>query len=276
MSKPTLGIYQFIRNGTKYDYPFIESLESAIPIADKIMICECESEDDTLVRLEEFQAKYPDKVEIIHREWIKHYLELSGIANYAATFLKTDWKWQLQSDEVLHEKDYDLIRDTLQNASPSTTAIRVHYHHMLANFETEFNFCYENIIRIARRNSGWSLMGDACELGLGDHNNVVDSKIEVFHYGKVHNGEVGWTKEWDFQHLFTDIGFPDPKMKEMEEKLGQKFCDYVYLFESNIKDKKVWRFEGTHPAIMTERIARFKGGGWEQFESRIKEGLKLL
>jgi hypothetical protein len=97
----------------------------------------------------------------------------------------------------------------------------------------------------------------------------------VYHYGKVHEGTVGFKKEINFQNLFKDIGFPDPKMKEMQEKFGKDYCDYVYLFESSIKEGKVRKFEGTHPEVMKKRISQFKDGGWEQFISRMEEGLKI-
>jgi uncharacterized membrane protein len=97
----------------------------------------------------------------------------------------------------------------------------------------------------------------------------------VYHYGKVHPPDIGWKKEWDFQQLFKDIGFPDPKMEEMREKLGE-YCDYLYLFETNIIDKKIKKFEKTHPKVMRDRISRFKHAGYEQFISKMRENLKIL
>jgi hypothetical protein len=277
MIKPkTLGIYQFIRNATKYDYPFIESLESAVSVADKILICECFSEDDTLDKARAFQAKYPEKVEIIQHEWVKDFNGLSAIGNYCIPFLDTEWTWQLQSDEVIHEDSYEEIRKCVEDPPRGISAYRVHYHHFLASYQAEFNFCYSDIIRIAKKGTGWWLSGDACQLDRPDKSGVKDTGIQIYHYGKVHEGKIGFQKEVDFQNLFKELGFPDPKMAEMKEKFGEGFCDYVYLFENNIKNKQVWKFEGQHPAIMNDRIARFKDGGWEQFESKMKEGLKLL
>jgi len=271
----TLGIYMFIRNGVYYDYPFIEAIDSALPVADQVVICECFSDkDDTFDRLQERYGNNP-KVKLVRNNWVTHFEGLSSIGNYAALQLTTDWKWQLQADEVIHENSYDEIRSIIQTEDPKISAFMVHYKHMLANYETEFDFCYTELIRIAKRGSKWRLIGDACQLDGGDRQTVKDTGIQVFHYGKVHEGRVGWQKEWDFQQLFTDIGFPDPKMKEMEKQFGEQYCDYVYLFESSIKEGKVRRFEGTHPKIMAERIAQFKDGGWEQFVSKMKDGLKL-
>ena len=278
MRKSTLGVYQFIHNGEEYDYPFLESLESVLPIADKIVVCECESTDNTLNILKEFQEKHKEKVTIIHRPWVKHFTELSTLGNYASTFLDTDWKWQLQSDEVLHQNQYNNINawlELIEKHNLNTTALTTRYTHFLANFETEFDFCYQEIVRIHKRGSRWSLVGDACQLDGGNSKEVLQTDIMVHHYGKVHEGTVGFKKEINFQNLFKDIGFPDPKMKEMQEKFGKDYCDYVYLFESSIKEGKVRKFEGTHPEVMKKRISQFKDGGWEQFISRMKEGLKI-
>lgn len=276
-STPTLGIYMFLRDGVKYDYPFEEAILSALPIADKIVICECFSGDTTMERLLELQASHKSKIEIVHRPWVDSFDRLCDLGNYCAPFLNTDWIWQLQADEVLHEDFYPVIRNFITTAPPEVTAAYVNYYHFLANYETEFDFCYRKAKRLARNGSGWRLIGDACELAkVGEKSKeLVDTEIMVYHYGKVHEGSTGWQKEWDFQQLYTSIGFPDPKMKEMQEKFGEKYCDYVYLFESCIREGKVRKFAGTHPSIMKKRIQAFTSGGWEQFESRMKSGLSL-
>lgn len=285
-----LGIYCFIRNGIKYDYPFIESIESAIPIADQIVINECSSEDNTLAVLQALKEKYPEKIKIIRDDWVTHHSQLSARGNTCIPHLTTQWHWQLQADEVLHEKDYEDIRRVLTDSiDKPIDAFKVHYWHFMANYETEFDFCYVKAARIARRGTNWWLSGDAAEISGGDTRKLVDltpgggqvlglkelSDIRVFHYGKVKEGKIGWQKEWDFTHLYTDIGFPDPKMMEMKEKFGEEFCDYVYIFEGAIDRGEVRHFTGTHPKVMSERIENFKSGGYEQFISRFKNSLDL-
>ena len=272
-----LGIYCFIRNGLKFDYPFIESIESAVPIANQIVINECDSEDDTLNKLLELKEKYPEKIKIIRDNWVTHHSQLCARGNLCIPYLTTQWHWQLQADEVLHEKDYDLILKTLTDTPDSIDAYKPYYYHFMANYETEFNFMYVKAARIARKNTGWWLVGDAAEIAGGDPNRLADfpEAIKVFHYGKVKDGKTGWQKEWDFTNLYKDIGFPDPKMKEMEVKFGEQYCDYIYVFEGAIERGEVRHYTGTHPKVMEERIKNFKMGGYEQFISRFKESLDL-
>jgi len=275
----TLGIYTFVHNVTDYDYPIEESLNSALPIANKIVILECSSTDNTLERLKSWASSLGEKssdVQIIHgMPWITHFTQLSSLANLAAQYCTTDWKWHLQADEVIHEDSYEYIQHIIEHAPENITALSVNYTHMLANFETEFDFCYKRAIRIARGLSNWHLIGDACQLDGESIDRVYNSDIQVFHYGKVHSYETGFKKESDFQELFRDIGFPDPKMKEMKTSLQADKCDYLYLFKEDIKNGKVRKFTGTHPKVMQERIKKFKDNGWEQFQSIMDNDIKI-
>lgn len=277
MKKGTLGVYTFVHNLVEYDYPFFESLSSYIPIADKIVICECESTDGTVELLRYLKLLSP-KIEIVSHNWVKDYKELSNLGNYTSLFLDTEWMWQIQADEVLHEKDYKLIRSLVDGSLPDNiTALKVNYNHFFGNYETQFPFCYQSLIRISRKGKEWKLIGDACELSKfrSKLSEILETNITVFHYGKVHEGRVGFKKEVDFQSLYKELNFPDPKLEEMRKKFGEDYCDYIYLFENVIKEGKIWKFQGTHPLVMKDRIKRFKGGGWEQFKSRFIEGLEV-
>lgn len=267
----------FLRNGDYYDYPFRQAIKSALGVADEVVVCECYSDkDNTFEELQKLAAA-DGRIKIVRHNWVTDFRQLSALGNYAATFLNTKWQWQLQADEVLHEDTYAEIRKLTEEHvnTPNVTAIRVKYFHFLANYETEFDFCYRELVRIAKPNTGWQLVGDAAQLDGGNQGTVVNSDIHVYHYGKVHSGAIGYQKEVDFQQLYTDIGFPDPKMKIMKDTLGEGVCDYIYLFEEAIKRGEVRKFVGTHPALMSDRIKLFQDNGWEQWESLIQQGLKI-
>ncbi len=272
-----LGFYYFVHNIEQYDYPLIESIKSIDPIAREIVVCECESTDSTEKILTNLKTEIGDKLKIVYHRWVKDFRELSAIGNYASTFLTTKWQWHFQADEVLHENQYDKVKLVLNDLelNPIKQALTVNYNHFLGNYTTCFKFCYQEILRIRKKGSNWQLSGDACHLDYGDPNTVYRTDITVYHYGKVHNGKIGWKKEWDFQQLFKTEGFPDPKMQQMKEKFGEEFCDYIYLFQQDIKDGKTWHFEGTHPEVMYNRIKRFKEEGWEQFSSKLIEGIDI-
>ena len=54
--------FTFIRNGTILGYPFIESINSILPICDEFIIAVGPSEDNTLARLRKIKSK---KIKII-------------------------------------------------------------------------------------------------------------------------------------------------------------------------------------------------------------------
>jgi len=278
--KPTLGVFSYIYQAVSYDYPFEESVRSIIDSVDQFVICECNSDDGTAELVEKLRAEFPDKIKVVHRNWVMHFTEISSVANFAMSHLTTDYAFQLQADEVIHQdflEELRLLSETLQRKG--LTAARVHYTHFVANYETTFPFCYEALVRIVKLNTPWRIIGDGVQFAYPDgqipEDKVLDTTVQVYHYGKVKDPVKGWQKEWDFQQLYTDIGFPDPKMKEMEKILGSQKVDYVYLFEDHVKKGTIKRFEGTHPVSMEKRIAAFKAGGFEQFVSMVKDSIKI-
>ena len=139
----------------------------------------------------------------------------------------------------------------------------------MANYRTEFDFIYRRKRVFMQHGHGWVWDGDACNL-MNGKGKFLDVPIEVFHYGKVHEAKKALVKETDFQALYTDIGFPDPKLAQMSDAIGG--VDYHYLFETAIREGQVREFTGTHPKIMADRIAKAKEDGWDQFERVMPDG----
>jgi hypothetical protein len=194
-----------------------------------------------------------------------------------------EWAYQIQADEVLHENSIPILRSApLGMVANNKSAARVHFIHFMANYETTFPFCYDALVRVASRRKMWEIIGDGVQFAKHSagcdaipEEEVLDTVIQVFHYGKVKEAEKGFRKEWEFQQLYKDIGFPDPKMMEMVKTTGKEACDYVYLFEDHVRKGTIKKFTGVHPLVMKDRIAAFKAGGYEQFVSQVKENVKI-
>jgi glycosyltransferase involved in cell wall biosynthesis len=98
--------FTFIRNGTILGYPFIESINSILPICDEFIIAVGISEDDTLERLKKIKSK---KIKIIETQWNEKmadrgyvYAQQKMIAQFNCT---GDWAFYLEGDEIIHEND---------------------------------------------------------------------------------------------------------------------------------------------------------------------------
>src|SRR5882672_4682613 len=112
MSQPSLGGHLFVFRGIQYDYPYIESLESLLPVCDEVAIILFSDNDYEL-----FLEKFHDKPRIKYKklkesdfENQKDQLRLSMFTNMTKDMLKTDWQFCLQSDEILHESTYGAVK----------------------------------------------------------------------------------------------------------------------------------------------------------------------
>ena len=109
--------FTFIRNGTVLGYPFIESINSILPICDEFIIAVGPSEDDTLARLRNINSK---KIKIIQTQWNENmkdrgfvYAQQKMIAQFNCS---GDWAFYLEGDEVIHEDDLITIKKSMQKS----------------------------------------------------------------------------------------------------------------------------------------------------------------
>lgn len=269
--------FTIIRNNFKYDYLLREAVESVLPVVDRHIIVECFSEDGTYAEVLKMQREN-HKIEVLRHPWGESFTILQAAANHAIAHIDPgDWFFQIQADEVMHEDSLPVLAALprlLQDQGPNVVGARPHYWHFMANYRTEFDFMYRRKLVFTQQGHGWVWDGDACQLmnGMGA---FVDTEIEIFHYGKVHEAKKALSKEQAFQDMYKDagLGFPDPKLAEMAEALGG--VDYFYLFEHAISNGEVREFAGSHPKIMEDRIEKANDLGWEQFERAmgVAEGL---
>ena len=57
--------FSFVRNGIKFDYPFIEAIRSILPLCDEVIVAVGKSEDNTL----EIVRSIDPKVKVIETTW---------------------------------------------------------------------------------------------------------------------------------------------------------------------------------------------------------------
>jgi glycosyltransferase involved in cell wall biosynthesis len=108
--------FTFLRNARTLGYPFLESITSVLPLCDEYIIVLGESTDNTS---EMIQTLNSPKIRIIPTIWNEGMLTLGYTytqqANIALFNCTGDWAIYLQGDEVLHEKDLNIIREAMQH-----------------------------------------------------------------------------------------------------------------------------------------------------------------
>lgn len=242
----------FIKNGIKFDFPFKESLLSMAPLVDKIFVNVGIGDDGTLEQV----RKIP-KVEIIEVDWDDRRSDaghiLSDMTNIAIKKMREEindpdaWAVYLQSDEVLHEDDLELIKDDIEKAHKAgADVLRMRYMHFWQKNEriAVGKRWYPQEIRAFKVQTPIVSHGDAQTFE--NWEKAYESDAHIWHYGHV-----------------RDEKAYRAKLNQMSRYYQRGFRHYRKQFKAWIKDtffgEKTVRFYGDHPEVMRERI-RSQGG----------------
>nr|MBT6354497.1 glycosyltransferase [Pelagibacteraceae bacterium] len=110
-----VSAFTFIKNGQILGYPFVQSIQSILPIVDEFVINVGESEDDTLVLVQSIES---EKIRIIQSKWNDSMQDrgfVYGQQKMIAQFNCTgDWAFYIEGDEVYHEDDLEKIQFAMQ------------------------------------------------------------------------------------------------------------------------------------------------------------------
>jgi len=150
-----ISAFTFLKNAEILGYPFIQSIESVLPIVDEFIINVGNSQDSTLEMIKSIKSS---KIKIISSAWnekmsIKGFVygQQKMIAQYNCT---GDWAFYIEGDEVYHEDDLNNIKsamlDNLNN--PHVEALAVTFYHFYVNGETLLDSpgWYRSEVRIIR------------------------------------------------------------------------------------------------------------------------------
>lgn len=258
--------FTIVRNGVKFDYPFIASIRSVLPLCDEMIVSVGNSEDDTLQRIKQIDDP---KIRIIETVWDDSLREGGRVLAVetdkakAAISSDTDWCIYIQADEVLHEKDYPAIRKAMQKNLNDKRVDGLLFDHL--NFYGSFDYIADSRkwnykqIRIIRNDPAIKSFRDAISfMKNGKRLRVKKIDATVYHYGWVRKPEAMQKKLESFHKMWHD--------DDWIEKNVDKADAFDY---SNIDS--LAHFTGTHPEVMHERIRRMN---WK-FSFDPTRGIKL-
>ncbi len=273
--------FTLVKNGVRFDYPFLESIRSLLPLVDELVINVGKSEDGTLERIREFErSEGLGKIRVLEHDWdavpnaSAGLSDLTGVAehvlarqtNLALDRCTGEWCVYLQADEILHEEDIGALRRLLlrHRDDPHIDGIVLNYVHFYGSFDViqQSRSAYRREVRIIRSRRGIRSVGDAQSFRRGDGQkpNVILSRSRIFHYGWVRPPEIMREKTFHMDELYHGKATPEQRASGLPHT------------GDNHRYKKFWglkKFKGSHPAVMQERVRR-KNWNWD-FESARAE-----
>lgn len=253
--------FTIIRNGVYYAYPFREAILSILPLCDEFIVNVGTSDDGTIEIIKELALEHP-RLKYFVSEWdmsLKGGKVLSVETNKALKECTGDWCFYIQSDEVLHEKYYEVVKSSMKKffEEKAVEGLRFWYRHFYGSYnyvQDNYRKWYIREVRIIKRMDNIVSWGDAMDFRHRDGSKIryKDISAEIFHYGWVRPPDALIKKRSDFELLYNEGA-------EAEKNISQ-FQNYDDL--GNLK-----KFSGTHPAVMSERISM---SNWN-FDAKLNE-----
>lgn len=260
--------FTFIRNAQKFDFPVKEAILSVLPLCDHFVVAVGDSEDNTKQLIQNIA---PGKITIVDTVWD---IKLTkGGAVYADETNKAfdaipadfDWCFYIQGDEVLHEKYLETVKKAMQENlnRKEVDGLLFGFRHFYGTYDYvgDCRHWYRNEIRVIRNNKQIRSYRDAQGFRKGDKKlNVVPVAAEIFHYGWVRHPEFMQQKIEAVKSFYN--GISEEKAKQLAH---EKEFNYGAEYDA------LARFEGSHPEVMQERIARLN---WKMEINLKKTNLK--
>lgn len=109
---PEISGYTTVMNCESQDYPYMKCIESMLNFCSEVCVADGGSNDGTWERLVTLAGKEPRlKIKQIQRDWShSRHAIFDGMQKAEARKLCTkEFCWQMDSDEIVHEKDYQNI-----------------------------------------------------------------------------------------------------------------------------------------------------------------------
>ena len=117
MQKLKVSAFSYVRNGIRMGYPFLQSIQSVLPVVDEFIMVVGDSTDGTR---EAILALSP-KIKIIDSVWDMKLRSGGKIfaqqANLGLDAVTGDWIIHIQADEVIHEQDIEKVKKYMDGFS---------------------------------------------------------------------------------------------------------------------------------------------------------------
>ena len=254
--------FTFCRNLIRLDYPFLESLRSLLPVVDELIVAVGDSDDGTLEAVQELRSSH-GKIKIVESKWDAALFENGKIfaqqTNLALENVSpgADWAIHLQSDELLHEKDYEKLIASLEKyrKEKNIVGLMLRQLYFYGDYWHTNPYAGRRLLRIIRPNGTLESIGDASGFARKVDGKYIDKSQKhlwryadatLYHYGFVNSPE----KLKDKIRAKADLYHQGVPTGEDQKRLAEKIYRPEWM-------EIMKPFRGTHPAVMADRIHKF-------------------
>ncbi len=263
--------FTYVRNGFDYGVPFLESIQSILPICDEMIIAVGDSVDGTRQAIEKLQT---GKIKIIDTVWDMSLTNGGKIfanqANLALDAVTGDWAFHIQADEVIHENDLPAIISAIHE-NDSNKKVEgfilpfLHFwggYNYIRNTRRVHNYevrIFRNglNVRSYRDSQGFrkykSLAGYENGKEKGEKLLVKKIAAPVYHYNGIRPPEI-------FRKKAEQMGAFYKTVDEVQKILDEKNYNW-----DNVD--RVVEFNGPHPLLMMPKVS---AQNWEYAFDRKK------
>ena len=251
--------FSYIRNGFQFGYPFLQAIQSVLPICDEFIVAVGDSTDGTR---EAVLALHPSKIRVVDTVWDDELRKSGKIfaqqSDAALAAVSGDWAIHIQADEVIHEQELPLLAEAIHkhHPNPRVEALILPFLHFWGSY---------NYIHNTRRTHRYEIRAFRTSLGVRPykdsqgfrkytmHDGWPDAEkgkklavkkvpVRIFHYNYVRNPQEMKEKADYFHRFWHDDNW-------LEENLSSK-----NKFDFGEVDMLEY-FGESHPELMQEIVA---------------------
>ena len=124
--RPKIAGYTHVLNAEQQGFPYLESIKSMLGFCDEVVVVDGGSTDGTV---ENIKALNDDRIKLYDRTWDWNEPGMDGMQKaYGRAMVSVgpdDFLWQQDADEVVHEDDYEKIKQLAEHFPSDTDLVHL-------------------------------------------------------------------------------------------------------------------------------------------------------
>ena len=250
----SISVYSYCTNAIKDEFFLIEGIKSALLFADEVVVMDGGSTDETISKIEEIKD---NRIKVYRNDWLDSLGKSMGAINRSLAIGRctSDWCILMDADEVFHEEDAEEIKDAAKHIDSDIIAAEFNTIHFYKDYGHTINNVpdwkdlYNKKVYMVRN-------------GLGIHHGAIgmepDGHVDINgqpipHDKRMH---IPCVNMYHYGHTRTKESYVKKYNKIHSRHKG--WWNYTPLTMDEFEWKSEWKlnkFEGTHPAVMNDRMA---------------------